>query len=66
MGWVTMLGEKELFPPDPESPDSKAPKPDVIEGLSLRMTQAMNHYQREECCCFVCGAADHFTRDFPH
>ena len=43
-GWVAMLGEEELLPPDPESPDSDAPKPDVIEGLSLRMTQAMNHY----------------------
>ena len=47
MGWVAMLGEKELLLPDPELPDSEAPEPDVIEGLSLRMTQAMNHYQEE-------------------
>ena len=51
-GWVAMLEDEELLPPDPESPDSEAPKPD-IEGLSLRMSQAMNHHQREEHCCFV-------------
>ena len=45
---------------------TEAPKPDVIEGLSLRMTQAMNHYQREECHCFICGVTDHFSRDCPH
>ena len=66
MGWVAMLEEEELLPPDPELPDSEAPEPDVIEGLSLRMTQAMNHYQRKECHCFVCGATDHFAKDCPH
>ena len=61
-----MLEEGELLPPDPESPDSEAPELDQIEGLSLRMTQAMNHFQQEECCCFVCGTADHFLRHCPH
>ena len=60
-----MLAEEELLPPDPEPPDSKAPEPDILEGLSLRMTQAMNHYQWEECCCFVCRATDHFAWDCP-
>ena len=65
---VAMLGEEELLPPDPElpDPDSEAHKPDVIEGLSLRMTQAMNHYQREGCCCFMCRVTDHFMRDCPY
>ena len=66
VGWVAMLAEEELLSPDPEPPDSEAPKPDVIEGLSLRMTLAMSHYQREEHRCFVCRATDHFARDCPH
>ena len=65
-GWVAMLVEEELLPPEPELPDSEAPKPDVIKGLSLRMTQVMNHYQRKECHCFMCGATEHFARDYPH
>ena len=44
-GQVAMLAEEELLPPDPEPPGSEVPEPDIIEGLSLRMTQVMNHYQ---------------------
>ena len=44
VGWIAMLEEEKLLPPDPELPDSEAPKLDQIEGLSLRITQAMNHY----------------------
>ena len=47
--------EADLFPPDPDPVESAPPEPDHIEGLSLRMTQAMNHYQKQECKCFVCG-----------
>ena len=65
-GQVAMLVEEELLPPDPEPPDSEVPEPDIIEGLSLRMTQAMNHYQREECHCFMCGTTDHFAWDCHH
>ena len=66
VGWVAMLAEEESLPPDPELPDSEVSKPDVIKELSLRMIQVMNHYQREERCCFVCGATDHFARDCHH
>ena len=66
MGWVAMLMEEELLLSDPELTDSEASEPDVIEGLSLRMTQAMNNYQWEKCCCLVCRATDHFARDCPH
>ena len=65
-GWVAMLAEEELLPPDPEPPDSEVPEPYVIEGLNLKMTQAMNHYQREEHHCFMRWATDHFARDCSH
>ena len=58
--------EVDLFPPDPDPVESTPPEPDRIEGLSLRMTQAMNHYQKQECRCFMCGDTGHFTRDCPH
>ena len=56
VGQIVVLEEEELL-----LLDSEALKLDQIEGLSLRMTQAMNHY-----CCFVHGATDHFLRDCPH
>ena len=65
-GRVATLTEEELLPPDPEPLDLEVPKLDVIEGLSLRMTQAMNHYQREECWCFMCEVTDHFAWDCLH
>ena len=66
MGWVAMIAEEELLPPDPEPPDSEPLEPDVTEGLSLRMAQAVNHYQREECHCFMFEATNHFARDCLH
>ena len=62
-GRVVTLTEEELLPPDPDPLDPGVPKP---EGLSLRMTQAMNHYQRKEHWCFVCGATDHSAQDCLH
>ena len=58
--------EEDLLLPDPESLDPGIPEQDAIEGLSLRMTQVMNHYQWEGCHCFVSGATNHFARDYPH
>ena len=64
-GRLMMLVE-ELLLLDPEPLEQRVPKPDVMEGLSLRMTQAMNHYQREEHHCFMYGVTDHFAWDCPH
>ena len=63
---VATLTEEDLLPPDPKPLDIEAPEPDIIQGLSLRMTQAVSHYQHEECRCFVCGTTDHFAWDCPH
>ena len=56
----------ELFPPDPDLVESTPPELDHIEGLSLQVTQTINHYQKQECRCFVCGDTQHFVRDCPH
>ena len=58
--------EADLFSPDPKLTESVPPKPDNIEGLSLRKTQVMNHYQKQECQCSVCGDTGHFVRDCLH
>ena len=63
---VQLLVEADLFPLDPEPVESTPPEPDHIEGLSLRMTQAMNHYQKQECCCFMCGDTGHFMQGTVH
>ena len=65
-GQVATLAEEDLLLHDPELLDPGMPEPDIIEGLNLRMTQAMNHYQHEEHRCFVCGATDHFAWDCLH
>ena len=58
--------EADLFPPDPDLVENAPPEPDHIEGMSLRMTQAMNHYQKQEHQCFMCGNTGHFVRNCPH
>ena len=49
MGRVATLEDEGLFPPDPEVRDIEPPEFDQIEGLSVRMTHTMNHYQPMLC-----------------
>ena len=58
--------EPDLLPPDPDPVENAPLEPDYIEGLSLQMTQAMNHYQRQEHKCFVCRDSRHFARECSH
>ena len=44
MGRVATLEEEELFPLDLETRDSEPSELNRIEGFSMWMTQAMNHY----------------------
>ena len=44
VGRFAILKDEELFLPDPKARDMEPPKVDQIEGLSVMMTQAMNHY----------------------
>ena len=64
---VATVGEGGNFlPPDLEEQGPEPPGDDPLDGLSTRMTQAMNHFQQEECCCFICGQTCHFVRECPH
>ena len=58
--------EPDLLLPYPDPVENAPHKPDHIEGLSLWMTQAMNHYQRQEHRCYMCGDSRHFVRECPH
>ena len=65
-GRVATLEDEDLFPPDPEVLKEEPPELDQLDGLSLCKTQAMSHFQCEECWCFICGVTDHFARDCLH
>ena len=56
----------DFLPPDLEEQEPELPGDDPLDGLSTRMTQAMNHFQWEERHCFICGQTGHFVRECPH
>ena len=63
---MATLEEDELFPSDPEPQEADDQESELLEGISVRLAQAMNHYQQKEPQCFVCRATDHFALDCPH
>ena len=64
---VATVGQGGNFlPPNPEEQEPEPPGDDPLDGLSTWMTQAMNHFQREECCCFIYRQTGHFMRECPH
>ena len=64
---VATVGEGGNFlPPNPEEQEPEPPGDDPLDGLSTWMTQAMNHFQREEHCCFICGQTGHCVRECLH
>ena len=64
---VATVGEGGNFlPPDLEEQEPEPPGDDPLDGLSTRMTQAMNHFQWEERRCFICRQTGHFARECLH
>ena len=65
-GRVAALGEEGLVLTDPVSGEDSKSKVEVVDGLNVRLAQAMSCYQRAEQKCFVCGSPGNFVRDCPH
>ena len=65
-GRVAALVEEGVALADPASREGSESEVEAVDGLNMRLAQAMNHYQREERKCFVCGSPGHFARDCPH
>ena len=65
-GRVAALKEEGLASTDPVSREDSKSEVEAVDGLNVRLAQAMSCYQREERKCFMCGSPGHFARDCPH
>ena len=65
-GRVVALEEEGVASADPTSEEDSKSEVEAVDGLNMRLAQAMSHYQREEQKCFMCGSPGHFARDCPH
>ena len=62
---MAALEEEGLVSTDPVSGEDSESEV-AVDGLNVRLAQAMSHYQKEEWKCFMCGSPGHFARDCPH
>ena len=65
-GRVAALEEEGAASADPTSREDSESEVEAVDGLNVRLTQVMSHYQREEWKCFICGSPGHFVRNCPH
>ena len=65
-GPVAALEEEGLASTDSVTGEDSESEVEAVDGLNMRLAQAMSHYQREEQKCFMCGSPGHFVRDCPH
>ena len=65
-GRVAALEEEGPALTDPVSREDSESEVEAVDGINVRLVQAMSHYQREEQKCFMCGSPGHFARDCPH
>ena len=66
VGRVAALEEERVESADPVSGEDSKSEVEAVDGLNLRLAQAMSCYQKEERKCFMCGSPGHFARDCPH
>ena len=65
-GRAAALEEERLALTDPVPGEDSESEIEAVDGLNVRLAQAMSCYQREEWKCFVCGSPAHFVRNCPH
>ena len=65
-GRVAALEEEWVASTNPVSGEDSESEVEAVDGLNMRLAQAMSRYQREERKCFVCWSPGHFVRDCPH